>query len=30
MRFEELAHLVRRPKPNRKLVPGGQIALFDD
>ncbi|MDA8219821.1 MAG: helicase-related protein, partial [Dehalococcoidales bacterium] len=30
MSFEELAHRVRRPKPRRKPVPEGQIALFDD
>nr|MDA8216288.1 helicase-related protein [Dehalococcoidales bacterium] len=27
--FEELASLVRRPKPRRKPVPEGQLALFD-
>ncbi len=27
--FEELAVLVRRPKPRRKPVPEGQLALFD-
>jgi hypothetical protein len=27
--FEELAHLVRRPKPRRKPVPEGQLALFE-
>jgi len=27
--FEELASVVRRPKPRRKPVPEGQLALFD-
>jgi len=30
MSFKELARLVRRPKPRRKPVPEGQLALFDD
>jgi hypothetical protein len=27
--FEELAHLLRRPKTKRKVAPEGQLALFD-